>query len=122
MRRAFGATAAAVVAALVLAGCGADTDPGDDGGHSGHGDAVEVEIQGDQVEPNGRRVEAQVGEPVGVHIESDRAGELHVHSTPEQTIPFEQGESTVEIVVDTPGVIDVEEHEAGVVVLQLEVR
>ena len=40
----------------------------------------------------------------------------------EQMIEVAPGESTVRLTVDTPGVVDVEEHESGIVVLQLEVR
>lgn len=84
-------------------------------------DAIEVEIEGDQISPNGKRVKVDVGEPVTLEVESDRPGEFHVHSTPEQEIAFGKGETTLEITIDTPGVVDVEEHEAGIVVLQLEV-
>ncbi|HJR37215.1 MAG TPA: hypothetical protein VJ819_02420 [Nocardioidaceae bacterium] len=84
-------------------------------------DGIEVEIEGGEISPNGKRVKVDVGEPVTLEVESDRPGEFHVHSTPEQTIAFGKGETTVEITIDTPGVVDVEEHEAGIVVLQLEV-
>jgi hypothetical protein len=85
-------------------------------------DAVEIEIEGDRIEPNGKLVEATAGEPLTLRIESDRAAELHVHSSPEQVIEVEKGESTVELTVETPGVVDVEEHDTGIVILQLEVR
>lgn len=84
-------------------------------------EAVEIEIEGDRIEPNGLLVEAEAGEPVVLQIRSDRAGEFHVHSAPEQVIGFEAGETRVELTIDRPGVVDVEEHESGVVVLQLEV-
>ena len=84
-------------------------------------DGIEVEIEGGEISPNGKRVKVDVGEPVNLEVKSDRPGEFHVHSTPEQTIAFGKGETTVEITIDTPGVVDVEEHEAGIVVLQLEV-
>jgi hypothetical protein len=82
---------------------------------------VDVTISGDKVTPNGDRVEAHVGEPVTLHITSDRAGELHVHSDPEQEIEYGKGETTTQVTVDMPGVIDVEDHIADVVVVQLEV-
>jgi hypothetical protein len=44
-----------------------------------------------------------------------------VHATPEQTLPFGEGRTTVQITIDQPGVVDVEEHEADLVVLQLQV-
>ena len=95
--------------------------PSDRASAGRHG-AVEIEIEGSSVEPNGRRVRVDAGVPVRLEIESDRAGELHVHSTPEQTIGFPRGKSVREITVDTPGVVDVEEHESDKVLLQLEVR
>ena len=73
-------------------------------------DAVEIEIEGDRVEPNGRQLAVAAGEPVTLAITSDRAAELHVHSSPEQMIEVAPGESTVRLTVDTPGVVDVEEH------------
>ena len=85
-------------------------------------DAIEVEIEGDEISPKGKRIDASTGEPVTLRIESDRAAELHVHSLPEQEIEVAKGGSTVEITVENPGLVDVEEHESGVVILQLEVR
>jgi hypothetical protein len=82
---------------------------------------VDVTVEGLSVTPNGMRVEATVGEPVTVRVTADRAGELHVHASPEQTLPFDKGRTTVQITIDQPGVVDVEEHEADLVVLQLQV-
>ena len=146
MRRALAGTAVAI---LVLTGCGStgagseatdsseleesavstpsateepSTEPSPQpSGEPSDDDGIEVEIEGGEISPNGKRVKVDVGEPVTLEVESDRPGEFHVHSTPEQTIAFGKGETTVEITIDTPGVVDVEEHEAGIVVLQLEV-
>ncbi|HZJ07696.1 MAG TPA: hypothetical protein VFD59_19865 [Nocardioidaceae bacterium] len=82
---------------------------------------MKIEIEGDRIEPNGKRVSVEAGERILLEIESDRAGQLHVHSTPEEEIPFKLGDSMVELKVDTPGIVDVEEHESGTVLLQLEV-
>ena len=104
-----------VVTALLLTGCSeAPASPSDD--------AIEIEIEGDKISPKGDLVEAKTGEVITLRIDSDRAGELHVHSTPEQEFSFDDGKSTIELNIDTPGVVDVEEHETGVVVLQLEVN
>ena len=46
--------------------------------------------------------------------------ELHVHQA-EQYVEFEAGTGTYELVISAPGVVDVEEHETGQVVVQLEV-
>lgn len=85
------------------------------------GPRVEVELEGDQITPNGRRVELGVGDPLRLEIESDRPGELHVHSTPESYVRFPAGESERTLRVEQPGVVEVEEHESGFVVLQVEV-
>ena len=85
------------------------------------GVSVEITIDGDTVAPNGERIKVTKGEPVTLSISSDREGELHVHSSPEQEIAFEQGTSTKEVTIDAPGIVDVEEHETGTVLLQLQV-
>lgn len=82
---------------------------------------LEVEIAGDDVAPNAAGVELGRSEPLLLRITSDRAGELHVHSRPEQYVEFGPGTSEHELVVDTPGSVEVEEHESGAVVAVLEV-
>lgn len=130
MRRALAAFA---VAALVLTGCGESEEPTTSQATvsespepsespSQEPEAIEIEIEGDRVEPNGMRVQAAAGEPVTLAVKSDRAAELHVHSSPEQVLEVEPGESTLELVIERPGIVDIEEHDSGLVVLQLEVR
>ncbi|HEX6874345.1 MAG TPA: hypothetical protein VF165_01685 [Nocardioidaceae bacterium] len=128
MRRAV--AAAAVTAALALTGCGSSDQPttSDEtpaaapSDSSGASKTIDIEIKGDSVEPNGERVQVAAGRPIRLHVESDRAAELHVHSSPEQELELKKGESTLSLTVDTPGIVEVEEHDSGVVVLQLEVR
>lgn len=86
------------------------------------GPIVEVTISGDRVDTPGTRVEAKAGEPVTFAITSDRSGELHVHSSPEQTPGFDIGQSDVQVTIERPGLIEVEEHESGELIVQLEVR
>ena len=83
---------------------------------------IEIEIEGDRIEPNGKRVKVTAGVPIALEVESDRAAELHVHSSPEQVLDVEPGESTLSLTIDRPGIVDVEEHDTGLVILQLEVR
>jgi hypothetical protein len=86
------------------------------------GPFADIELEGHEASPNGQRIKLGVGEKLTLRIESDRPGELHVHSTPEQEISFPAGESERRLVIEQPGVVDVEEHESGLVLLQLEVR
>lgn len=141
MRRAL---AAAALAALVLAGCGESDEPttaeqpaasetpasespseSEEPTEETSADApeaIEIEIEGDRIEPNGMRVKVAAGEPITLEVESDRPAELHVHSSPEQVLEVEEGESTLTLTIERPGIVDVEEHETGKIVLQLEVR
>ena len=86
------------------------------------GVAVTVTREGDSFSPNGERVELGIDQTLVLTIEADEAGELHVHSTPEQEIAYDAGTSEHEIVIDRPGVVEVESHEPDVILLQLEVR
>ncbi len=85
------------------------------------GTVIEITIQGDTVDPNGERVQVPLGEPVTLDITADREGELHVHSTPEEEITFQHGDTEAELTFDQPGVVDVEDHESGKVIVQLQV-
>jgi hypothetical protein len=86
------------------------------------GTVVAISIKGDRITPGGDRIEVDRGEVVTLEITSDRAGELHVHSKPEQYVEFDAGTSTHELVIGAPGVADIEDHETGFVIVQLEVR
>jgi hypothetical protein len=84
--------------------------------------SVEVTIEGDAVSPMAESVELEVGEPLVLDVTSDRAGELHVHSNPEQTFAVEPGSQTIEVVLDKPGQVDIEEHGSHALVLRVLVR
>lgn len=86
------------------------------------GPFADITFKGGTASPNGERVEIGVGETLTLRIDSDRAGELHVHSTPEQEIAFPSGQSERKLTIEQPGVVDVEDHASGMVLLQLEVR
>ena len=128
--------------ALTLAACSAEETPAADapapsasssstpsttsesspaGEPTADGTVIEITIHDDSIEPNGERVEVPLGEPVTFDITADRDGELHVHSTPEEEIAFQQGDSETELTFDKPGVVDVEDHETGDVIVQLQV-
>ena len=83
---------------------------------------IEVRIEGDQVAPNAEKLSIAVNETLVWNITSDRAGELHVHSKPEQFVEFGEGETRAEMTIETPGSVEVEDHETSAVVAILEVR
>ena len=85
------------------------------------GTVIDVTIKGDDVSPSGERVEVGVGEPVTFRFTSDRAGEIHVHSTPEQELAYDAGTTEVTLTIDKPGVVEVEDHDAHLVLVQLQV-
>jgi hypothetical protein len=99
-----------------------DSSSGSPSSSTHDGVAVTVTREGDSFTPNGERVELGIDQPLVLTIEADEAGELHVHSTPEQEIAYDAGTSEHEIVIDRPGVVEVESHEPDVILLQLEVR
>jgi len=115
----------ALVLALTLTSCGGDdAEPTTSQGATQDGDSVALTVtrKGDEFTPNGERVELGVDQKLVLTIDADEAGELHVHSTPEQEIAYDAGTSEHELVIDRPGVVEVESHEPDVVLLQLEVR
>lgn len=120
--------------ALALTGCGDDSEGGSRTAPDNDvvattevpetppaGTTIRIRITGDKISPAGETIKAEKGKPVNLAIISDRAGELHVHSTPEQHIEFPKGASSATITIDQPGVVDVEDHELDKLIVQLEV-
>jgi PBP1b-binding outer membrane lipoprotein LpoB len=83
---------------------------------------LSISILGDEILPNAQAIDLQAGKVLLVEVVSDRAGELHVHSKPEQFLAFDEGTTNAEIVIDTPGSVEIEDHETGAVVALVEVR
>lgn len=78
-----------------------------------------VVVDGAEITPNAQEISVDVGDPLSVSVEADRAGELHVHSKPEQYFPFQPGETSFELTVQTPGSVEVEDDDTGDVVALL---
>ncbi|WP_121254929.1 hypothetical protein [Nocardioides ferulae] len=113
------ATLAALGCVLALAACGED-EPDQTG--TDEPVSIELTLEGGRVTPNGERVEVPAGQPVELVVKSDQAGEIHVHSDPEQSLEIQPGTSTYEIdPIDKPGVVEVELHEPALMLVQLEV-
>lgn len=119
MRKSLVALVALAATAPGLAGCSGGGSSGSSG--TAGRTTVDITIKDGQVAPHGDRIDAEVGRPVVLHIDADRAGEIHVHSTPEQHIDFPQGTSTRKLTIDRPGIVDVEDHALDKVIVQLQV-
>ena len=109
-----------VMAGTTLTSC-SDDSGSTQGSGSGSGTSIDITIKGGKVTPNGERVKAKVGSPITLKIDADQAGEIHVHSTPEQEIEFAKGSSTKKLTIKQPGIVDVEDHALEQVIVQLQV-
>lgn len=122
MRRALAVAALTTATLGLLSGCGSDATDGSSGG-SKEPVVVKVTFDGDSVTPSGKRIEVATGQAVELEVTADQAGEIHVHSNPEQELSYEAGTGTVTIKgIDQPGTVDVESHDLDKVIVQLEVH
>lgn len=115
---------------LLLAGCGGSNGSGDAAGSSSAAPAmtgapqmtdqqapperviVDVTIKGGQVTPTNEQLQAKVGDPIVVKVDSDAADQLHVHSNPEHTFDIEpKSGQSFQFTVAVPGKVDVELHQ-----------
>jgi FtsP/CotA-like multicopper oxidase with cupredoxin domain len=86
------------------------------------GPQLTITFDGEEVSPNAEEIHLGTGEKLRVEIDSDRAGELHIHSAPEQFVQFAEGTTDSEIVVNNPGTVEVEDHDTSAVVALIEVH
>lgn len=117
MRRTPTALASVLCAVTLLVGCG-DDEPETAPPTS---ESIEITFNGDSVTPNGERVEVDRGQEIELVVKSDEPGELHVHSTPAQDLDYIAGTTNLTLVIDEPGVVDIEAHDPEVIIVQLEV-
>jgi hypothetical protein len=117
LRRLFIPLIALLLAVVTLTGCSSDTATGTSGGPK----TIDVTIKGSTVSPNGDRIKVGVGQQIILQIDADKAGQIHVHSTPEQRIEYPAGKSTEKLKLDQPGIVDVESHALDKTIVQLEV-
>jgi predicted small secreted protein len=131
MRRTLVSLAVVLCALTLTTACGGDEGNGGDADtasdsatpQAGEPKVIPVTIEGDNVTPNGERIEIAAGQDVELDVTADAPGEIHVHSTPEQELEYEEGESTLTITgLEQPGTVDVEVHDLEKVVVQLEVH
>jgi plastocyanin len=130
-------TAAALLLALTLAGCGSTSEPSSEATATASateptpsatteapkGVTVEIEFVNGEVVPLDEKIDVNVGEPVTLHVISDVAEEIHVHSDPEHQYKVAAGDDkTFTFTIKTPGQVAVEAHELGVTIVELVAR
>ena len=130
------AVLAVAVASLVVAGCGAPstgaTPPAPTSAPVAQAAPtspqpprliIATSISGGAVTPTNAELEATVGEPIELRVDSDVADQLHIHSNPEHTFTVEarRGQS-FEFRVDVPGRVAVELHELDRTIATIQVR
>lgn len=131
--------AALTVAALALAGCGGSNEPAASSSPASANSTampqmsdqqappeqvvVDVTIKDGQVTPTNEQVQAKVGDPIVVRVNSDAADQLHVHSNPEHTFTIEpKSGQSFQFTVTVPGKVDVELHELNRTIASIAVQ
>lgn len=122
---------AALVATLGVSGCASSpedgtsstpTSPGTTGTTSGatseapEGTTIEITVEDGEFTPYGKNIEVDRGKPITLEIHADEPGQLHIHSTPELTVEYGAGDTSETITLDRFGKVEVESHDAGVIV------
>ncbi|MGW6335133.1 hypothetical protein [Nocardia rhamnosiphila] len=113
-----------LVAGLLAAGC-ARSEPEQPTASSASAAAVivPVRIAAGTVTPADARLEARVGQPIEIVVDSDAADELHVHAEPDHTFAITPGTGErFRFTVEIPGRVEIELHHAGRTVATLLVR
>lgn len=111
--------AVALLTVSVLAGCG-DDDSGD--GSNTEPVVVDFTFADGEIDPQGEEIDATVGQPIELHVDSDTADEIHVHSEPEHEFEVEADPGTNQVFrfsVDIPGQVEVESHETETTIVRL---
>lgn len=108
----------AAAAVMMLAACG-PAPPA----QPASGVIIDLVIKDGKVEPQDKRVEVKVGQPVVLNVSSDEADELHVHSEPEHEFGvLVTADQRFEFIVEVPGQVSVESHHLGTTIVKLVVR
>jgi hypothetical protein len=125
--------------AFVVAGCGSTGSPAASSSTSATsamnatnvpsassqpaGLVVDIRIAGGTVTPTNASLQAKIGEPITLRVDSDAEDELHVHSVPDHEfeVAAKPGQS-FDFSVEVPGSVDVELHHLNRTVATIQVR
>ncbi len=84
---------------------------------------VNITIANGQVTPTNATLQATVKQQITLHVTSDAADELHVHSTPDHKFPVAAAPNqTFQFSVDVPGNVEVELHHLNRTIATIQVQ
>jgi hypothetical protein len=120
MRRLVAAIAVVLLSALTLTACGGNDSSAKDAEQLPT-KRIDITFNGDDVTPNGTKIDLAVGQRIEFDVTADKPGEIHVHSSPEeQEFEYDKGSSTIEVKpIQAPGQVTVESHTLGKVLFIL---
>jgi len=119
MRRPVAALASALLATVLLSGCGSSSSSSS----SLPTKVIDVTVTGDSVDPNGELIKVAVGQRIELDVTADAPGEIHVHSSPEQEFEYAKGSSTITVApITAPGRVEVESHTLGKTLFTLQAQ
>ena len=110
-----------VVLAGLLSGCGGSSTSADAGG-VGKTDPIQVAVTDGKVAPATHRESVAKGDTVKLVVTTDTADEVHVHGVDIEKATSPGTPVTITFVAKDPGIYDVETHDSGLQLVQLEVR
>ena len=121
MRFAPAAAVVAVTAVALIGGTSACDSPSKTA--TGAGLSVTVTITHGEVTPANATLQATAHQPITLHVTSDAADELHVHSVPDHKFQVAvAANQTFQFTIDVPGNVDVELHHLDRTVATIQVR
>jgi hypothetical protein len=121
MRRLVSVVAVALVSALTLTACGSDDSTS--GGSADPVKKISITFNGEDTDPSGQKIDVSVGQRIEFDVTADAAGEIHVHSSPEQEFEYDKGSTTLSVdPVERPGQVTVESHTLDKVLFTLVAR
>jgi ABC-type glycerol-3-phosphate transport system substrate-binding protein len=111
-----------VATALLLTGCGGSSGGSASGGSSDKPTTVNVAVSGGKVTPATHRQDVTKGATVHLVVTSDKADEIHLHGYDIKK-DIEAGKpGTLTFTADQTGLFEAELENAGLQLLQFEVR
>lgn len=85
---------------------------------------IDIAIADGQVDPNGRKLDVEVGQPIVLYVTSDENDEVHAHTSQDgYTLEVKAGTKVRgEFTLDEPGSYEVESHHLGKTIVILNAR